>query len=314
MRLANVEISNFRSIKHIALDHLEAVNVLIGPNGCGKTNILDALNHCFQKLLIDRSPSEESDFWFGTSDMIGINIEVTHDGQHFPVHYTKERGSKPVSTGHSESKYLGYYKYLQSDRVLRSGTIGLGGNRTDILSKFGPGSWNSDRLLYPYVDLAVNTPDRLKELARLIAQLYPGFTDLYMSFNIEKNNADLLAIINDYAFPVTHLASGLQQLIAMIVTIYYSKDNVILIDEPELHMNPAMIIGLARLIRDSAANNNNQFLLGTHSHSFISTPSFNIIPLEYKKTDAGYSTVVSESIAEEFVERDQFFKGEPIGV
>ena len=42
MRVTRIEIRNFRSIRHLALD-LGATTVLIGPNGVGKTAILDAL-------------------------------------------------------------------------------------------------------------------------------------------------------------------------------------------------------------------------------------------------------------------------------
>jgi AAA15 family ATPase/GTPase len=49
--IEKIKISNFKSIEELELD-LGRVNVLIGENGCGKTNILEAIG--FGSLGIKR--------------------------------------------------------------------------------------------------------------------------------------------------------------------------------------------------------------------------------------------------------------------
>ena len=39
-----IEIKNYRNIKHAELNGLRDLNIIIGPNNCGKTNILELVN------------------------------------------------------------------------------------------------------------------------------------------------------------------------------------------------------------------------------------------------------------------------------
>ena len=43
MIFKEVEINNFRGIKHLFLPNLKQVNLLVGKNNCGKSSVLDAL-------------------------------------------------------------------------------------------------------------------------------------------------------------------------------------------------------------------------------------------------------------------------------
>jgi energy-coupling factor transporter ATP-binding protein EcfA2 len=43
MRIANLEIANFKAIRHLRMNNLGDVVVVAGPNGCGKSCILDAI-------------------------------------------------------------------------------------------------------------------------------------------------------------------------------------------------------------------------------------------------------------------------------
>jgi len=144
--------------------------------------------------------------------------------------------------------------------------------------------------------MLINSPYNLEDLSKEISNLYPDLNDIYVSVVQDRERAELIAIINDFAIPVHLLASGLQQLIILIADIYYSKDNVILIDEPVLHMNPKMVVGLSNLIKRSSIENRNQFIIGTHSPTLISILKGNLIPLEYIKTDVGWSTHLAKII------------------
>ena len=38
-----VEINNFRGIKHLVLSDLRQINLLVGKNNCGKSTVLDGI-------------------------------------------------------------------------------------------------------------------------------------------------------------------------------------------------------------------------------------------------------------------------------
>ena len=49
MSLSRVIIKNYKSIKHCDVT-LSGLNVLIGENGTGKTNLLEAINYFYNNL------------------------------------------------------------------------------------------------------------------------------------------------------------------------------------------------------------------------------------------------------------------------
>lgn len=78
MHIARVAIQNFRNFSSIDVDDLSPGLVLVGENGSGKSNFLDAL-----RLVLDPSLAEDSrqlsaeDFWDGlASPFAGSEIEV----------------------------------------------------------------------------------------------------------------------------------------------------------------------------------------------------------------------------------------------
>ena len=42
--LKELEIENYRNIRYARLEKLNDLNIFIGPNNCGKTNILNSIN------------------------------------------------------------------------------------------------------------------------------------------------------------------------------------------------------------------------------------------------------------------------------
>lgn len=55
--ITQLRIQNFKSLRDVTLD-LQRVNLLIGPNNCGKTNVLKALKF-FSEFLTDTYPTEQ---------------------------------------------------------------------------------------------------------------------------------------------------------------------------------------------------------------------------------------------------------------
>ena len=58
MKLTRLSINNFRAITKLRIDNLSDAVVLAGPNGCGKSCVLDAI-----RLLKSAYGSYEQDEW-----------------------------------------------------------------------------------------------------------------------------------------------------------------------------------------------------------------------------------------------------------
>ncbi|MFQ5868353.1 MAG: AAA family ATPase [Candidatus Zixiibacteriota bacterium] len=66
MYIESIEIENFRNIKSERLDFSPKVNILLGPNAGGKTNILEAI-HCLCLGKSQRGAKTQTQISFGSN-------------------------------------------------------------------------------------------------------------------------------------------------------------------------------------------------------------------------------------------------------
>ncbi len=67
----------------------------------------------------------------------------------------------------------------------------------------------------------------------------------------------------------THIGLGYPLILPLIVQSLISRNNIIVVEEPEVHLHPKIEADLAELIVFSSINYNNQFLIETHSEEFL---------------------------------------------
>lgn len=113
MALCRIQIDNFKSIKHADLS-LNHINVFIGENGAGKTNILDAVDYFYSNLSTSNIRLDVFDCNNHFSNQ--IRIRLSFDLSEF-VKIAKAQ-SEPTGDDESDSsgdtRYDGYYKKIIS--------------------------------------------------------------------------------------------------------------------------------------------------------------------------------------------------------
>lgn len=67
----------------------------------------------------------------------------------------------------------------------------------------------------------------------------------------------------------THIGLGYPLVLPLIVQSLISRNKIIVVEEPEVHLHPKIEADLAELIVFSSINYNNQFLIETHSEEFL---------------------------------------------
>ena len=67
----------------------------------------------------------------------------------------------------------------------------------------------------------------------------------------------------------THVGLGYPLIMPLIVQSLISRNNIIVVEEPEVHLHPKIEADIAELIVYSSINFNNQFLIETHSEEFL---------------------------------------------
>lgn len=78
LRISRIEIRNFRNFQHLVIDGFPAQSVIVGENGVGKSNLLEAIRLVMDPSLSDaRRLLREEDIWEGHPEGLGGGAEVT---------------------------------------------------------------------------------------------------------------------------------------------------------------------------------------------------------------------------------------------
>ncbi|PZR32129.1 ATP-dependent endonuclease [Caulobacter segnis] len=93
--------------------------------------------------------------------------------------------------------------------------------------------------------------------------------------NPDNNTYTILLEKQGSAFRIGSASSGERQLLTYLLAIYALdvRDALILIDEPELHLHPRWQKALLNLFEQLSVETGNQFIMATHSPTFISPTS-----------------------------------------
>lgn len=131
MRIANLKIENFKSIKKLDLNFSQLC-ALIGPNSAGKTNILQAIFKFLGKDWISAKDFSDEDIYQMNTEL-DIKIQITFDP---PISYSKTKNSPTVEI-HTLS--LEYTKYkigaFKGSRRLEQKCLDAKGNQVVVQTK-----------------------------------------------------------------------------------------------------------------------------------------------------------------------------------
>lgn len=309
MRLLHyIEIENFKKFgnkQRIELDHPA---VIIGPNNCGKTSVIQAIalwcqavktwhtareslaaseraGTALNRLNILNVPVQRTRFfWHETKVRTGnkdiplvITIGVYFEGKVEPIPMTfRNQGEDLVycSLDENARKNTGLIAYVSSinvellypmsgleieEPVLQPGRIGvlLGQGQTAqvlrnlclMVYQSSPTDW----------DKIVTLMDRLFQLKMGIpVQNSRGAIELEYQ---QKGVKELLALSSS--------GRGFQQMLLIFAYLFSHKRSVLLVDEPDAHLEILRQKQVFVLLRDIAAENQSQVVMVTHSEVIL---------------------------------------------
>lgn len=94
-----------------------------------------------------------------------------------------------------------------------------------------------------------------------------------------RNSYDIELSKQGSMFPMNRASSGEKELLTYLFTIFALnvRDAVIIVDEPELHLHPKWQSSLLALFAELTETTGNQFVLATHSPTFVSPDSIQYV-------------------------------------
>jgi len=276
-------------------------NVLVGPNNCGKSTLLQAVDLCFRlmqyhvefqkgtlvepragrRLLEEMLPvANQTDFWFNGRTRLGneripvtIGIEL-QDGPQFEFEIKRLWGGinsrmTELPEGMSEDKV----KSILSQRpILVPSSFGVVKReefrtpaRIEMLSLTGH---HNEILRNNLRTLSNESPEAYEELQEQLERHFGG-TIGEIDFRLEEDQyIDLLYREEGHEHDVFSAGGGFLQVLQML-TYLYLRPGIVLLDEPDSHLHSSLQRLVVDLLDSLNRHDKVQVIIATHSKEII---------------------------------------------
>lgn len=232
MFIKSLKINQYKSIKSpINLD-LQDVNILIGQNNCGKSNILDALEYVFDENL------NKSNLFYPPANIL---VKGEYRSQEFIL--SLKNGQKNLSTPTSLKKLRAKIKRLNEEAFIDYQQI-----EKDYKTLF-------------------NYPESLYKFKKHLKNHFPKITFTENAMDIRYQKEGLYE--GQRRVTMDYLGSGFGRIFTILLYVFHPQYTVVIINEPEMHLHPALIKKLLWAMENANAG---QIIFTTHSPLFI-TPA-----------------------------------------
>ncbi len=285
--ISSIDIKHLRGITQGKLEGLAPLTVLTGPNGCGKSTVLDALwiaaspdpGEAMGRVVRRRPETRDGARWVvrgsaadGTASLTIVDVKST--AQRTLVTITAA-DSAPVAAGRSLPEP---YRTLVCSRTMGATRTHFAANNIYSVEHADGFKRSAMVPFVRFIDPGLPAPivKVYSEAARqgrradsypLLADLIPGFQSLDILTEDDGTPA-LYATLQGAAIPVGLAGDGVQSFIQLALELSALTGGLALIEEPEVYQHPRAIHRTARVLL-AAMRRNVQIVLSTHSLELI---------------------------------------------
>lgn len=276
-----IDIENLRGIARGRLDGLAPLTILTGPNGCGKSTVLDALliggssepGHAVGHAVRRRPETRDGARWLvGTT---APNAVVTvQDGNAAQQTLLSSQLAQKLPTEELGSTSSGPFRTIQAVRTSVATLTYF--NAANIYHVTGAAPHGSSYVRL--IDPGLTTPlvkvfseatrrGRRGEAYQFLSDLIPGFQSLDI-LTEDDGTPSLYTTLEGSSVPVGLAGDGVQSFIQLALELSALVKGMALIEEPEVYQHPRAIHRTARVLV-AAMRRDIQIILSTHSLELI---------------------------------------------
>lgn len=291
MRIERIQVRNVPPVKVFEVGDLSDVVVLAGPNGVGKTRLVQEMLSFFRNptpganvhLVLQATCSEERQDW-GKDE---LDTQSGEDAQ--KLRTTLQKGRR-------RRKWRSSVINFESDRSVRKiaplkfqwdfidpwdEKVGWELTFQGLRDRFQDTQHSLLRKIQARRNLIASRAEGLmKEGASQMDLDFPDptapFREVFSQLlspkeflDVDPKRQELFYTYEGKEFPFSSLSSGELEVVRIIFDFLLRNpsDNIVLFDEPELHLHPELSYKLLRTLRQ--VGHNNQFWFCTHSPDII---------------------------------------------
>ena len=293
--IRSVVFQNFRNIKYKKFIFNDKLNIIIGKNNSGKTNILEGIKLAFSAINNSYMRVDKSDFYKGDDDNpIEIILELNKDSiPSFNIPLpdgTKKCGFKVVIKKAPRGRYIKEFFDIEGNTVSRD--VVYADDKVpdvymvplirieDIVS---PGLITGVKNLLDseeaYETFRRSSQEGIKKQisgkAERFKYLAKRFNfDLDIDSTVPEISNEKLYVVDSEDTAYKHkIGSGYRAIANILLNTLSEKNTIILLDEIENHLHPALLRNLISEMKSEAFKN--VFILAT-THSPIAVNEFKI--------------------------------------
>lgn len=236
MRITHLQINRYKSIQEpFYLDNLGKLHIFIGSNNAGKTNILDAIDQlCHNNTL--RLKDEAAD----------ISVSFSLEDENKSELTVKQKGDDKQYFLNAQK-----IKINEAENILQSHIVRLSATEP-----------RDPKLLEKDYDYLVQREPKLFKIFQNTLSRYLPQIKLTPDFLAKK-----LVYEGKNIRSFERLGAGFQQVFTILLYLFHPIYTILLLEEPEIHLHPALVKKLLKVIEEE--NLYNQVFLTTHSTIFI---------------------------------------------
>lgn len=281
MKVASIQLRQFRSFVDSGLIEFDTINVLIGPNNSGKSSLLRGLH-----LLQSGLGAVHGDVRVGSNQAV---IEIVVSDLSSPLPWTNRFDPGPITLR---------YHLASSDR--RSGSLSMDWRKpaTDwqqvnthqfadtephhyivpFLSKRKTAAFAEDTREQHVLNISSDMTNLAAKLSRLANPSFPAYAKYaeaceailgFVVTAIPSVNGQKPGVYlpDGSTVPIEQMGEGVPNIVYLLAQLAVSEKRLFLIEEPENDLHPSALKALLDLILVSAQSN--QFVISTHSNIVV---------------------------------------------
>jgi len=292
--IKNIEIKNFKSIRHQTIDDCRRVNVFIGYPNVGKSNILEALSlfsvddtnlnfnsfiriENLTTLFYDGEILKQSEVRINNKHRFvarfeNESIKFSQQFERKGTSFEKE-DTQQIFLDDSNDVWVKKSFQLSGDSKdtlfnYKSTSIGRENElipikRYNFLKDINSSNKGYSSLSYPNGNNIFNIISTNLVLKKEVAELFKPYNlELLYDTRLQEFTISKKTESGIFSIPYTLIADTLKRVIFYKAAILSNKGKVLLFEEPEAHMFPPYV---KKFTSDVIFDDTNQFFIATHS-------------------------------------------------